>query len=358
MNIGVIGDGQLGRMLALAGVPLGLKFGFLGSKNSPSAPLGQIFSSLEALEDFADVLTYESENTKVDWIKNIKKTVYPSAKSLFITQHRGREKALFEKLDIPCAPYQIIKSKAGLQRAIKIIGLPAILKTATQGYDGKGQFLIRYVSEIDQAWDSINGVEAILEAFINFKRELSLIAVRGINNEHQYYPLVENIHHHSILRLSIAPANNINSNVQQRAQHYMQTLLDEMNHVGILTIELFETNNGLIANEIAPRVHNSGHWSIEGTHSSQFENHIRAITGMALGNTTPIHPYNAMINIIGNIGDINLALNTPNAHLHLYDKAQRENRKLGHINLAADSQVALNSSLEKLKSFLPETLHN
>ena len=311
--------------------------------------------NIESLVAFADVITYESENTDVAIVKEISNNipVYPGEKSLFTTQHRGREKALFDQLNIPCAPYQMVDSEADLKTAVEQIGLPAILKTATEGYDGKGQFLMRDESQITEAWQSMNGVESILEGFVNFKRELSLIAVRGIDNDHKYYPLVENTHHDGILRLTIAPAQAIEPDVQKTAEHYMQTLLDEMDHVGVLTIELFETEDGLVVNEMAPRVHNSGHWSIEGANTSQFENHVRAITGMPLGDTTPIHTFSAMVNIIGKNGPTEIALNMPNAHLHLYDKTERADRKLGHINITASTQAELTNSIEKLKDFLP-----
>ena len=362
MKIGVLGAGQLGRMMAISGYPLNHQFGFSGnSTDEPSAFLGHMFAlgdnkdNVESLVSFADVITYESENTDVEIVKEISKsiTVYPGEKSLFTTQHRGREKALFDQLGIPCAPYQMVNSKADLTVAVEKVGLPAILKTATEGYDGKGQFLIRDEDQIIDAWQSMNGVESILEGFVNFKRELSLIAVRGINNDHRYYPLVENTHHEGILRLTIAPAQDIDPEVQKTAEHYMQTLLDEMDHVGVLTIELFDTDNGLVVNEMAPRVHNSGHWSIEGANTSQFEKHIRAITGMPLGDTTPTHNFSAMVNIISKIGPTDVVLNMPNAHLHLYDKTERADRKLGHINITASTQAELTSSIEKLKDFLP-----
>ncbi len=360
MKVGVLGAGQLGRMLAIAGYPLNHQFGFLGnSDDEPSALLGHMFiddNSVKSLVDFADVITYESENTDIEIVKEISKIipVYPSEKSLFTTQHRGREKALFEQLDIPCAPYQMVNSEQDLIDAVGVIGLPAILKTATEGYDGKGQFLMRDESQISEAWTSMNGVESILEGFVNFKRELSLIAVRDKDNNYKYYSLVENTHHNSILRLTIAPAQAIDAEVQKTAERYMQTLLDEMNHIGVLTIELFETENGLVVNEMAPRVHNSGHWSIEGANTSQFENHIRAITGQPLGDTTPTHQFSAMVNIIGKIGKIDTVLSMANAHLHLYDKTERVNRKLGHINITANSEQELNDSIQQLQEFLPE----
>ncbi len=362
MKIGILGAGQLGRMMAISGYPLNHQFGFSGATNNePSALLGRMFALednadyIESLVAFADVITYESENTDVDMVAEISKNipVYPGEKSLFTTQHRGREKALFEQLNIPCAPYRMINSLADLTQAISDIGLPAILKTATEGYDGKGQFLIRHKDQIKEAFDSMQGVESILEGLVDFKRELSLIAVRGIDNDHRYYPLVENTHHNGILRLTIAPAQALDPNIQKTAERYMQMLLDEMDHVGVLTIELFETAHGLVVNEMAPRVHNSGHWSIEGANTSQFENHIRAISGMPLGDTTLTHAFSAMINIIGNIGLTDIALSMPNAHLHLYDKSERADRKLGHINLTAPSKAALDHSIHQLKDFLP-----
>jgi len=362
MKIGVLGSGQLGRMLALSAYPLGHQMRFLASSaEDPSSLLGDIFiqnGSQEIIEDFAnncDVVTYESENTAVNIVKEIgqKTIVYPSAKSLYTSQHRGREKSLFDKLNIPCAPYQMVNNLSELKIAVKKIGLPAILKTATDGYDGKGQFLIKSDSQLDQAWKRMSGVESILEGFVDFKRELSLVAVRGINNSHEYYPLVENSHHNGILRLTIAPAQNISPKLQQKAESYMRSLLDEMNHVGVLTIELFETDSNLVVNEMAPRVHNSGHWTIEGARTSQFENHIRAITETPLGETSCTHKYSAMINIIGEQGPIDKALTLNNAHLHLYNKTERKGRKLGHITITSSTLDDLNTSLEALSEFMP-----
>jgi len=362
MKIGVVGSGQLGRMLALSAYPLGHQMRFLASsEENPSSLLGSTFiqnGSQEIIEDFAknsDVVTYESENTDVSIVNKIsqKTTVYPSAKSLYTCQHRGREKSLFEKLNIPCAPYQMVNNLSELKNAVEKIGLPAILKTATHGYDGKGQFLIQSDTQLDQAWESMSDVESILESLVNFKRELSLVAVRGVDNNHKFYPLVENSHHNGILRLTISPAQNISPKLQQQAEAYMRSLLDEMNHVGVLTIELFETDNTLVVNEIAPRVHNSGHWTIEGARTSQFENHIRAITETPLGDTSCTHKYSAMINIIGEQGPIDIALTLKNAHLHLYNKTERKGRKLGHITITANTLDDLNTSLETLSEFMP-----
>ena len=362
MKIGVLGAGQLGRMLALSAYPLGHQMRFLAlSEEDPSSLLGKTFihnNNPEMVSNFADssdIVTYESENTDVTIVNEISKNtkVYPSDKSLYISQHRGREKALLDTLKIPCAPYQMVNSLDDLKSAIKNIGIPSILKTATDGYDGKGQFFIKSESQIDEAWEKMSGVDAILEGFINFKRELSLIAVRGIDGSLEYYPLVENSHHEGILRQTLAPAQNISVSLQNKAEEYMSSLLKEIKHIGVLTIELFESDDGLLVNEIAPRVHNSGHWTIEGAQTSQFENHIRAITESPLGQTTMTSKFSAMINIIGVHGPIQKVLETKNAHLHLYNKAERTGRKLGHITLTSNSIDELNKTIDSLKEYLP-----
>lgn len=362
MKIGVLGAGQLGRMLALSAYPLGHQMRFLAlSEEDPSSLLGKTFihnNNPEMVSNFADssdIVTYESENTDVTIVNEISKNtkVYPSDKSLYISQHRGREKALLDTLKIPCAPYQMVNSLDDLKSAIKNIGIPSILKTATDGYDGKGQFLIKSEAQIDEAWEKMSGFDAILEGFINFKRELSLIAVRGIDGSLEYYPLVENSHHEGILRQTLAPAQNISVSLQNKAEEYMSSLLKEIKHIGVLTIELFESDDGLLVNEIAPRVHNSGHWTIEGAQTSQFENHIRAITESPLGQTTMTSKFSAMINIIGVHGPIQKVLKTKNAHLHLYNKAERTGRKLGHITLTSNSIDELNKTIDSLKEYLP-----
>jgi 5-(carboxyamino)imidazole ribonucleotide synthase len=361
MKIGVLGAGQLGRMLALSAYPLGHQMRFLAlSEEDPSSLLGKTFihnNNPEMVSNFADssdIVTYESENTDVTIVNEISKNtkVFPSDKSLYISQHRGREKALLDALKIPCAPYQMVNSLDDLKNAIKNIGIPSILKIATDGYDGKGQFLIKSETQIHEAWEKMAGAESILEGFVNFKRELSLIAVRGIDGSLEYYPLVENSHHEGILRLTIAPAQNISASLQKKAEEYMSSILKEIKHVGVLTIELFESDD-LLVNEIAPRVHNSGHWTIEGTQTSQFENHIRAITESPLGQTTITSKFSAMINIIGVHGPIQKVLKTKNAHLHLYNKEERTGRKLGHITLTSNSTDELNKTIGSLKEYLP-----
>lgn len=362
-NIGILGAGQLGRMLAMAGYPLGQKFGFYGfSKDEPSALLGHMFThedetdSLEALIDWAEVMTYESENTDLEVVRRIEAAgvpVYPGPDSLYYSQHRGREKGLFRELDIPTAPFEVVDSLEALQRAVETIGTPSILKTTTEGYDGKGQYRLRSAEDVQAAWAAIGEREAILEGFVNFHRELSIIAVRGRTGEMVFYPLVENQHHEGILRLTLAPAEAIDPAIQHAAQDYMRRLMTRLDHVGVLTLELFETDAGLVANEMAPRVHNSGHWTIEGAQTSQFENHIRAITGLPLGSTQPLTSWCAMVNIIGRTGPIEDALRLPGVHVHLYDKTERPGRKLGHLNVVAHSAWAREQALTALAPFLP-----
>ena len=362
MKIGVLGAGQLGRMLALSAYPLGHKMRFLAlSEEDPSSLLGKTFihnNNPEVIKKFSeesDVVTYESENTELKIVNEIISTteVYPGEMSLRLTQHRGLERKLLNKLNIPCAPFELVNNVSELTQAVTKIGLPAILKTTKDGYDGKGQFLLRSESQINEAWEAMSGAESILEGFINFKRELSLIAVRGANGDLKYYPLVENSHHEGILRLTVAPAQEVSDSLQKKAENYMQALITEINHVGVLTLELFDSDDDLIVIEIAPRVHNSGHWTIEGAQTSQFENHIRAITNSRLGETSVKNRFNAMINIIGKLGPTKKVLETSNAHLHLYDKKERENRKLGHITITSDSYQDLQKSIKNLSDFLP-----
>lgn len=362
-TIGVLGAGQLGRMLALAGYPLGQSFAFLGdTPEAPAAKLGAFFDSScdpnawQALATECDVITFESENTQVDWVKQMAKTtpVFPGPESLYVCQDRAREKALFTDLGIACAPYQVVDSLEALRQGVRALGLPAILKTAQEGYDGKGQWVIKTESEIDQAWSDLYTHAThkvfVLEQWVPFKRELSLVAVRSAQGAHVYYPLVENHHRDGILRYTLAPAPELEAQLQSQAEAMMQSLMDALDHVGVLALELFETDNGLVANEMAPRVHNSGHWSMDVAETSQFENHIRALSGLPLGATQMRAPAAAMINVIGALPDLTPVWSMAQTKVHLYDKAARPGRKLGHINLWADSAAQRQSKLDQLRA--------
>ncbi|HQV21688.1 MAG: 5-(carboxyamino)imidazole ribonucleotide synthase [Moraxellaceae bacterium] len=366
MKIGIFGGGQLGRMMALAGYPFNLRFSFYESaENCPSAPLGEVISdkvlganSLEAFLASADVFTYEFENIPALLVEYIAqhKPVYPSVKSLAVSQNRLNEKQLFAKLGIPAAAYHQVHSQADLQQAVDTLGLPLVVKTTMGGYDGKGQFVIRQTEQVAQAWAELQqGLPLIAEAFIDFERELSMIAVRGQDGDTRCYPLAWNVHHQGILSHSVVPAPDVDAATQAQAEQYITSILHELNHVGVLTLEMFQTPDGLFANETAPRVHNSGHWSIEGAICSQFENHMRAVAGLPLGSTQELRP-SAMINIIGQHPKTADILAIPEAHLHLYGKAERVGRKLGHITVTANDSNTLQVRMAQIAKCLPNQM--
>lgn len=356
-TIGVIGAGQLGRMLALAGTRLGAKFAFYEDAPRTTAhTLGRCYGrdELESFISAVDVVTFESENTPTVLVEYIgqRKPVLPNAQALFTAQHRGREKNLFRQLGIATAPFAIVNSFAELEQAVAQIGLPAVLKTTTEGYDGKGQAVLRSSEDMVSAWESIGNRELILEGFVTFSRELSIIAVRSVDGEIVFYPLVENTHTAGILRLTIAPAPNLSAQVTEQAQKAISSVMQSLNYVGVLALELFDTEHGLVANEMAPRVHNSGHWSQDGAWTDQFENHCRALLGLPLGDANASVPASAMINLIGELGNWQSTLSVPHVEVHLYDKAPREGRKLGHINLTAESYTQLEDRIAQIHAKL------
>jgi 5-(carboxyamino)imidazole ribonucleotide synthase len=361
-RVGVIGSGQLGRMMALAGSPLNVEFVFFDEAlASPSSRLGETIqpSSSDALKRFiesVDVITYESENTNTDLVSEISKTkpVYPGVASLANSQHRLTEKNAFRKLGIQTADFERVTSLSELKSAVATLGLPIVLKTTTEGYDGKGQAVIKDTADIDSAWNKLQGKELIAEAFVTFSRELSIIAARSASGEIKVYPLAENDHSEGILRVSKVPVQNLSKEKEEQAAHFISLMLEELNHVGVLTIELFDTESGLVANEMAPRVHNSGHWTQQGAYTCQFENHVRAICDMPLGSTETTQPFAAMINIIGKNGDANAVLSNPTAHLHMYGKEERLNRKIGHINLTSQSLQELDQNIQSFNAFINE----
>jgi 5-(carboxyamino)imidazole ribonucleotide synthase len=226
-----------------------------------------------------------------------------------------------------------------------------MMKTRRHGYDGKGQAPIREKSDLERAWVTVAGAPSILEKFVTFARELSIIAVRSISGEIEYYPLVENFHNEGILRFSIAPAQNVPSATQSQAEKYAKLVLEELDYVGVLAIEFFDTADGLVANEMAPRVHNSGHWTIEGADTSQFENHLRAITGMELGSTA-VHGVAGMVNIIGQEPNVDRLREIPSVHVHMYGKSPAPRRKLGHITVIADDVDGVRAAVSRVRSVI------
>jgi len=357
VTIGVLGAGQLGWMLALAGQPLGLRFRFLDP--SGEAPAGRIaplitadYNDLLALERFArglDRVTYEFENVPVASALFLQQKipVYPPPRALETAQDRLNEKEMFQLLDIPVPPFAPVSSADEFAEAVQRVGLPGVLKTRRMGYDGKGQAVIRSRDDVPDAWDALGNVPLIYERFVEFERELSILAVRGCDGGADFYPLVENHHAGGILRRSLAPAPLISPKAQSIAEEYARRALTQLGYVGALAIEFFQTRDGLLANEMAPRVHNSGHWSIEGAETSQFENHVRAVAGLPLG-STEISGCSAMLNLIGSTPDPAAILAVPFAHLHHYGKAPRPGRKLGHVTLRAPDYATLNERLSRL----------
>lgn len=360
MTIGILGGGQLGYMLALAGYPLGLHFRFLDP--SPEAPVGRIahrvtaeYTDEQALEKFAhglEVVTYEFENVSVAAARSLAELVpvYPSPRALEEAQDRLREKRLFQKLGIPTTVFAEVPKSEDLKAAVKQVGLPAILKTCRMGYDGKGQWLLRTEEDVERTQPELPNAPLILEKFVSFTREVSMLGVRGRTGEAVFYPVVENHHRGGILRLSLAPAPNLTAALQQSAEQATQKVLEALDYAGVICIEFFEVDGQLLANEIAPRVHNSGHWTIEGAVTSQFENHLRAILGMPLGSTAAMG-YSAMVNLIGELPDVEQVLRVQNTHLHLYGKSPRPGRKLGHITVRADTFEKLQQRLAGLPDF-------
>ena len=360
MRVGVLGGGQLGRMLALAGYPLGVRFRHLGSAQDTSA--GEVaeqvtaaYEDTEALRRFSDgldVVTYESENVPVDAARRLAEHVeiQPSLAALETSQDRLSEKLAFAQLGIPTAPYAQVDSFEQLQDAAARTGYPSVLKTRRMGYDGKGQFVLRREDELQMAWERLGASGLILEGLVPFDREVSILAVRGKQGETKFYPLIENHHADGILRASYAPAPDTHPDMQAIAEDYAMRVLDSTDYVGVLAIELFQVGGQLIANEMAPRVHNSGHWTIEGAATSQFENHVRAILGFPLGDTTPIG-HSAMVNLIG-VMPPTAHLLEMGGHLHLYGKSARPGRKLGHINVRGDDARAVKLQAEKIRGEL------
>jgi 5-(carboxyamino)imidazole ribonucleotide synthase len=357
--VGILGAGQLGQMLALAGIPLGMRFTFFSPTESASAAaVGRVvigeYDDADALRSFAetvDVVTYEFENVSADAVAEIERIapVWPPRAALVTSQDRATEKQQFEKLGIPVAPYRLVDSLADLQSALRDVGLPGILKTRRFGYDGKGQSRIRTLSDAEPAWNAIGPAPLIYEGFVQFERELSVIAVRSQDGTALCYPVVENHHRDGILRTSYAPAERLTDAKRHQAETYARAVLGALDYVGVFAIEMFDTVTGLIANEMAPRVHNSGHWTIEGAETSQFENHVRAVCGLPLGDCGPVG-YSAMFNLIGQHPDIARVLSVPEAHVHLYGKSERAARKLGHVTVRSRTREDLQRHVASLRA--------
>ena len=342
-RIGIIGGGQLGQMLGYAGRTLGFDCEFLDpSPNPPAASAGPVstaaFDDENAIRELAsrvDVLTYEFENVPVDALATIDGVpVYPPLDALSKAQDRLYEKELFEALDIPLPEWHAVDTRDDLAAAANRLGLPMVLKTRRFGYDGKGQFVIRETAELDTAWSELGGSPLIAEAWVPFDYEVSAIAARSVDGDIEFYPLTHNQHAGGILRYSRAPVDIPELDAQ--ARHAIQKMLNELDYVGVLALELFVHDGILLANEFAPRVHNSGHWTIEGAATSQFANHLLAVAGRKPG-PAGVRGHAGMCNLIGEIPAAARTLDIAGTVLHDYGKSPRPGRKLGHITVVADT---------------------
>lgn len=356
MHIGILGAGQLGRMLALAGANLGLRTRLYDP--SPDACGGHVaelhvgeFTDLDRLDRFAaglDLITYEFENVPVHAVRHLARrvTVHPNPEALRIGQDRLEERALFRRLNLPIPEFAPVASRAELDSALSLTGLPAVLKTRRGGYDGKGQAVLRAHSDLDHAFTQLGSgsIPLILEAFIPFTRELSILACRARDGTIALYPLTQNEHRLGILRQSLAPAPNLSPALQLQADHIARSLLEALDYVGLLAVELFDLNGTLLINELAPRVHNSGHWTLNGSSTSQFENHLRAVAGLPLGPADALG-HAAMLNLIGDAPPLAALAALPGAHVHLYAKSPRPGRKIGHLNFTSPTPAPLLANL-------------
>lgn len=358
-TVGILGGGQLARMLALSGAPLGLRF--LVMDTAADACAGQFapmvvgdYRDEAALAEFAskvDVATFDFENVPAEsarWLAD-RIPVFPNPGALGIAQDRLAEKTLFRELGIPVPPFVNIESREQLQAAIGETGLPCILKTRRLGYDGKGQFRIRTDADIDAAWAALGPQAAtvglILEGFVAFERELSVVAVRGRDGEFRAWPLTENWHVDGVLSASLAPAATEPALARSAFDH-ARRVADALDYVGVFALELFCRDGVLLANELAPRVHNSGHWTLEGSETSQFQNHLRAVLGLPLGDTRMLGRA-CMLNWIGEMPSSTAVLGEAGGHWHDYGKQPRAGRKVGHATVRADSAAELADAVER-----------
>ena len=359
-TVGILGGGQLARMMALSGAPLGLRF--LVLDNVADACAAQVapmvvgdYTDQAALAEFAgriDVATFDFENVpaaSAQWLAE-RVPVFPAPRALATAQDRLAEKTLFRELGIPVPDFQPIDTREDLDAAVARIGTPCILKTRRLGYDGKGQFRLKSPGDVDAAWAALGAqasrIGLILEGFVAFERELSVVAVRGRDGEFRAWPLTENWHVDGVLSASLAPAA-VDEALQATALEYARRLADALDYVGVFALELFCRDGELLANELAPRVHNSGHWTIEGSETSQFENHLRAVLGLPLGATRMLG-HACMLNWIGGMPDAGAVLREAGGHWHDYGKAPREGRKVGHATLRADGARELAAALQRV----------
>ncbi|WP_300614903.1 5-(carboxyamino)imidazole ribonucleotide synthase [Dokdonella sp.] len=355
-TIGILGAGQLARMLALAGAPLGLRF--LVVDTAADACAGQVapllladWRDFDRLADFAsriDVATFDFENVPAETAQWLTEhvPVFPNPRALATSQDRLEEKTLFRRIGLETPDFEAVDSRDDLARAVERLGVPSILKTRRLGYDGKGQFRLKSPADVDAAWAALGGAPSILEAFVPFERELSVVAVRSREGEFRAYPLTQNWHADGILSASLAPAPDSEA-LAPLAFAHARRIAEELDYVGTFALELFVQGGRLLGNEMAPRVHNSGHWTIEGAPASQFENHLRAVLGLPLGDTSALDIH-VMLNWVGELPPATPILAEPRAHWHDYGKSARPGRKVGHATVCARSAEEMRERLTRL----------
>jgi 5-(carboxyamino)imidazole ribonucleotide synthase len=370
MTIAILGGGQLARMLVLAGTPLGLRFRCLDP--APDAVAGHVcehlcapFDDPDALAKLArgaEVVTFEFENVPAATTERLLQhgPVRPHPRALATGQDRLFEKQLFQRLGMGVPEYRTAHTLAELQAAVAAVGAPCIVKTRRLGYDGRGQARLKPGPELAAAIEAAhrelthgNDGGLIVERFVPFQRELSVLAVRSLRSEIAVYPLVENVHEGGILRRSRAPAPDVSPATSKQAHDFVAAVLQDLDYVGVVAIELFDLGGKLLANEMAPRVHNSGHWTIEGSVCSQFENHVRAVAGLPLGSTAMAHGFATMVNCIGTLPARDAALSLPGVHVHAYGKQPRENRKVGHATVVGDDRAAVDALAAQVAALPP-----
>ena len=351
-RVGVLGGGQLAMMLGEASKSLNVEVVVLSpDMKCPAASTTTIIqgdsvssSDVQRFAQEVDVVSFEFENIALEALSDQTIKFMPSLSILSIAQDRQLEKAFFKQHGLSCAPYHIVQSQEELVAAVNQLGVPCIIKTCRMGYDGKGQVRVRSMSDTDNLFETLGCVPLIVEAWVSFSRELSLIAVRDQQGHKVFYPLSENKHDQGILRQSF-PIDE--PEIQRLAEQQVSAILDAVHYVGVLTVEFFDKEGELLVNEMAPRVHNTGHWTIEGAKTSQFENHLRAITGLPLGDTSVIG-YPLMINCISAMPDTTGISDLSSVYVHDYHKAPRPQRKLGHITLVADDMNEAQYLLQSL----------
>ncbi len=359
MKVGILGGGQLGQMLAEAARALSLETLVLDPK--PDAVAGRVTRHLAAdwtdpaaLAELAgtDVVTYEFENVPSEAVERLQADVpvHPAPEALVIAGDRVDEKRFFRSLGVDTAPFAKVDDRADLDRAVEEIGLPAILKTRRFGYDGRGQRVLRDAVDVEGAWRDLGGEPLILEGFVPFDREVSILAVRSRDGEVRTWPVTENVHVDGILHVSRAPAEGVSDDLAASGASALRAIMERLDYVGVLVVEFFQVGDRLVANEMACRVHNSGHWTIEGAATSQFENHMRAVATLPLG-PTDVGGFAAMVNLVGEVPALD-ALDSlegrEGVFVHVYGKSPAPGRKLGHVTITAPTRAKLEARIAEV----------